>query len=281
MIKMAKSKHEYLSLRELQEAALATALEFGAFCDEHGIEYMLCGGSMLGAARHQGFIPWDDDIDLMMMRSEYEKLLELSPEINKMPGRKLVSCSDGTFARDYARFVNMEFGKDEDDIAEGDCPWLGLDIFPIDFIPDDEGLFEKQVDDRRVYVQIMVACSTRFNAGGSFVKRWARNLVRPFAKLYGGFKAAEKSRKVCMRYDACPQKDIAIVCGMYGTRERWPQDQCHPIVQVPFEGHMFPAPHGYRCYLSHIYGDDFMQLPPKEKQRPPHIRVWRVCQSEE
>lgn len=269
-------ERRYLSLRELQEVTLEILLEFDAFCKKHGIEYMLCGGTMLGAARHQGFIPWDDDIDLMMMRDEYERLLDLAPAVAQHPGRKLVSCRDRTFARDYARYLCTEYGKDEEGVADHDCPWLGIDIFPIDFIPDDQSLFERQVKDRRPYVEAMVACSTRFNAGSSFVKKWGRNVLRPFAKMYGAFRAAEKSRAVCMRYADSPQSDIAIVCGMYGTRERWPRSACHPLTTLSFEGHDLPVPHGYGTYLSRIYGADYMDVPPKEKQRPPHIRIWPV-----
>lgn len=267
---------EYLSLEQMQQVSLETMLELDAFLKEHGIPYMLCGGTMLGAARHKGFIPWDDDIDLMMMRDDYDKLIALAPQINAMPHRKLVSAADGTFARDYARYVRTDYGKDEDDIAATDCPYLGLDIFPIDYIPDDQELFVKQIKQRRPYLEMMVAYSSPFNAGSTFVKKQVRNVLRVAAKVYGPFKAARKSIEICSRYRHAPENDIAIVCGMYGERERWPLSECFPLVEVPFEGHMLPAPHGYVRYLSGIYGEDFMQMPPEDKRRPQHIRIWKL-----
>ncbi|WP_276684680.1 LicD family protein [Slackia piriformis] len=266
----------YLYLKEMQQVSLETVLELDSFLKEHGIPYMLCGGTMLGAARHKGFIPWDDDIDLMMMRDDYDRLVALAPEIANMPNRRLVSAADGTFARDYARYVRMDYGKDEDDIAETDCPYLGLDIFPIDYIPDDQDLFLKQIKQRRPYLEMMVAYSSPFNAGSTFLKKQFRNVLRVAAKLYGPFNAARKSIGICSRYRNEPQRDIAIVCGMYGERERWPISECFPLVEVPFEGHMLPAPHGYVRYLSSIYGQNFMDLPPEDQRRPQHIRIWKL-----
>lgn len=267
----------YLSLRELQLVNLELLLEFDAICETFDIRYSLCGGTMLGAARHAGFIPWDDDVDLMMLRCDYEKFLQLVPAINEInPKRQVISNRDNTFSRDYARYVRKDYGKDEDDVVSGDCPWVGIDIFPIDDISDDQGEFEKQVRDRVFWREVFVACSSPWGAGSTLAKKLARNLFRPVAFAIGRFRAARKSEEICQRFDGCGGSDIAIVCGMYGTRERWPKSCYEPLGTLKFEGHNLPVPHNYDTYMKAIYGDNYMELPPEDKRKPSHIRAWKI-----
>ncbi|MBR3181959.1 MAG: LicD family protein [Eggerthellaceae bacterium] len=268
---------KYLSLRELQLVNLELLLEFDVICETFDIRYSLCGGTMLGAARHQGFIPWDDDVDLMMLRCDYERFLELAPAINQIsPLRQVVSNRDNTFARDYARFVRKDYGKDEEDIVDADCPWVGLDIFPIDDISDNQEEFEKQVRDRVFWHEVFVTCSAPRGAGSTRFKRVMRDAFRPFAFAIGRFRAARKSEAICRRFDGCGGADIAIVCGMYGTKERWPKACYAPLGTLPFEGHDLPVPRDYDTYMKAIYGEDYMQLPPEDKRKPPHIKAWKL-----
>ena len=269
-------KH-YLDLRALQQADLNLMLSLKELLDEYHITWALCGGTMLGAARHAGFIPWDDDIDIMMLRDEYERFVALAPEINERSSRyALVSWHDGSFARDYARFIDKKYAKDEEDVAAHDCPWLGIDIFPIDHISDDQSEFEQQVHDRAFWKEVMTTCSSPFNAGSTALKKMVRNVFRPVAKAIGGLRAAQKSEAICRRFEHAGGSDIAIVCGMYGTKERWPLASYEPLAELPFEGHMLPVPHDWDTYMRAIYGDDYMQLPPEDKRRPQRIHVWEV-----
>ena len=273
---MADDKREYLTLRQLQEVSFELLRDFDAFCESHGIEYVLCGGSMLGAARHKGFIPWDDDVDVMLLREEYEKLLALKPEVQQLGQRDLLSARDRTFARDFARFVRTDYGKVEEGTRDDDCPYVGIDIFAIDYLPESDEEFAAQVRDRNKYRQLLLTCASPFNTGSTFAKRWVRNILRPFANAYGKYRIAEAAEAVCMRYNQGPRKDIGIVCGEYGTRERWPLSSFHPVQRIPFEDALMPAPADYDTYLSAIYGRNYMEVPPKDKQRPSHIRAYRI-----
>lgn len=272
-----QDSRDYLSLQELQHISLELLLEFDEICRDLNIEYALCGGTMLGAARHAGFIPWDDDVDVMLLRDEYEKLLSLAPTINaRNAERQLVSYHDNTFARDYARYVRKDYGKDEEGVTEKDCPWVGMDIFPIDAISDSDEEFAQQIKDRRFWMQVFTTVASPHNAGSTPAKRAARNLFRPVAKAIGGIKASRKSDEICRRFENAGGKDIAIVCGMYGIKERWPRTSYAPLATLPFEGHEMPVPHDWHTYMSAIYGEDFMELPPEEKRRPQHIRAWKL-----
>lgn len=267
----------YLTLRELQLVGYDLLVEFDGFCGRHDLRYALCGGTMLGAARHQGFIPWDDDVDVMMLRSEYEKLLSLAAEYaEELPGRQLISYHDKTFSRDYARVVTKEYAKTERDVNDRDCPWVGMDVFPVDSISDDQAEFERQLKDRVFWREVFVACSSSFNAGSTPLKRLARNLFRPVARLLGRFRAAKKSDEICRRFEDAGGGDIAIVCGMYGLKERWPRSAYEPLSTLSFEGGEFPVPRDYDAYMRAIFGDDYMVIPSEEKRRAPRIKAWRV-----
>ena len=105
--------------------------------EKNNIEYVLGGGSLLGAVRHKGFIPWDDDADVMMMRDQYERFLDLAYEQGVGENRKVVSTRDKSFARNYARYVRTDYRKDEEQFVSDDCPWVGIDVFPIDYVSSD------------------------------------------------------------------------------------------------------------------------------------------------
>lgn len=275
-------ERSYLTLRELQLVGLDLLIEFDEFCKRHEIRYALCGGTMLGAARHQGFIPWDDDIDVMMLRSEYEKLLSLaSAYAEEFPGRQMVSYRDKTLSRDYSRIITKEYGKVEKGIHDRDCPWVGMDFFPIDTISDSQADFEKQLADRDFWHEVFVTCSSPFNAGSTPLKRTVRNVFRPIATAIGRFRAARKSDEICRRFENSGGKDIAIVCGMYGTKERWPRSSYEPLSTLMFEGREFPVPHDYDTYMRAIFGDDYMELPPEAKRRPPRIKAWHIEDADE
>ena len=272
----------FITLREMQLLGLEMLEEFNEICVALELPYALCGGTMLGAARHGGFIPWDDDIDVMMLRDDYEKLLQNAPVINRLrEDRQLISWHDKTLARDYSRYVRKDYLKEEHDIAPWDCQWLGMDIFPIDNIPDDQQLFEKQLKDRAFWHEVFVTCSSPWRAGSTPLKKAVRDVFRPFAFMLGRFRASRISDEICRRYGDCDERDHAIVCGMYGVRDRWPRDAWAPLTYVQFEGKPFPAPRDYHTYLSNVYGEDYMELPPEEKRRPPRIRAWKASGEKE
>ena len=128
-------KPNLLTLKETQQVYLELLAEFDQVCMEHGLRYDLCGGSMLGAVRHGGYIPWDNDIDLSMPRPDYERLLTMMPPLPQ--NRALVSYHDGTFPRHFARYVRKDVLRVSDMAEDWDCPYIGIDIFPLDFYPDD------------------------------------------------------------------------------------------------------------------------------------------------
>lgn len=266
---------ELLKLKDLQKITFELLVEFDEFCKKNNIEYVLGGGTLLGAVRHDGFIPWDDDADVMMMRDQYEKLLNIVKENPFSADRQIISYKDKTFARHYAKYVRKDYYRNEEGFAESDCPWVGIDIFPIDFVPADDSLYQKQVKQIAFRRKLLLSSVTVPNSGSSKAKKAAKNVIRPIAKMLGSFRIAESMDKIEQKYNSGSKEYIAALCGMYGMRERWKYSEYEPKIRIPFEGRLFPVPENYDIYLTNLYGD-YMQIPPENKRKYSHASVYKI-----
>ncbi|WP_104802490.1 LicD family protein [Blautia marasmi] len=268
---------EYITdIKTIQALNLELMIEFDQFCREKKISYYLGGGTLIGAVRHKGFIPWDDDTDIMMLRKDYEKLLSLKDEFeNKTSHRQIVSIRDKTFARDYARYIRKDYHKEEAYVVDDDCPYVGMDIFPIVFVPDTKIvylLYEKIYYFFRV---LMSAATSKTNSGLSRNKKVFKNLIRPLAKVIGKFRLAYLCEKIGMLFDSRRHKYVAAVSGMAGTKERWLYRDCKEKIELQFEENLFWAPANYDIYLRNIYGG-YMELPPEKDRKTHSIRVRKI-----
>ena len=266
---------EAISLREIQSLTLELLAEFDAFCEKNNIEYVLGGGSLLGAVRHKGFIPWDDDADVMMMRDQYERFLDLAYEQGVGEDRKVVSTRDKSFARNYARYVRTDYRKDEEQFVSDDCPWVGIDVFPIDYVSSDIKEYEKQVKKIARLRKLLLVCVTEIGSGKTKLKAIAKNIIRPFAKRTGAYGYALKLDREGQRFSDGDRKYIAALCGMYGMRERWLYSDYVPKIKADFENKKFPIPANYNIYLSNLYGD-YMKLPPEDKRKYSTCKVFKI-----
>lgn len=264
-------KPELLTLKETQQVYLELLEEFDKVCIEHGLRYDLCGGSMLGAVRHGGYIPWDNDIDLSMPRPDYERMLELKQAgILGLPKhRDLVSERDETFPRHFARFIRHDVKRVSEMAEDWDCPYIGIDIFPLDGIPADEKRFAKQVKKiRRLRRLLLTSVEKKGTSRRGKAAAMVKNLYRPILRLVGCFRFAHMLDKECQRVDYETAEYVGIISGMYGLKERWRKADMLPQQSFDFEGLQVPGFANYDIYLTNLYGD-YMKLPPEE-QRIPH-----------
>lgn len=273
---------ELLSLKEMQQVYLELLKEFDAICQEHNLRYDLAGGSLLGAVRHGGFIPWDDDIDVCMPRPDYRRLLELKAQGTlKLPsGRDVISHRDRSMARHFGRYVRHDVRRLSDMAEENDCPYIGMDIFPIDGLPKGKLAFKWQcfrIRQLRRFLLTSVEKKGTSRRGALAAK--IKDLYRPLLKTIGPYRIAARLDRVCSRIPFEKAEFVGAVTGMYGTRERWLKEQMLPQKRMKFEDTEASVFANYDIYLSNLFGD-YMRLPPAEQQVPHCDSGYRVKETE-
>ena len=262
---------EGIKARELR---LLTALR--DWCAGKGIRMFLCGGSLLGAVRHRGFIPWDDDIDVFMPRPDYERLRAEFPEDG--PAGEGIALQDWRRKGEDFSFVVQPFLRLAD--THTVLYRLGyrlpdrvvIDIFPIDGMPPEEAAARRLFSRIRPQRYIISQFHTTIGHGGSPLRSAAKLLLRPLLTAGGLRHACARMENSAMRYswEDCP--DVACTLWGYGPQERLSKSDLEPL-DVEFEGGMFPGFKGYGKYLTNIYGD--YMLPPPEAERQPHHEIER------
>lgn len=267
-----------LSLAETQQVYLELMTELDRVCRENGLRYDLGGGSLLGAVRHGGFIPWDDDIDINMPRPDYERLLAMQcGGTLKLPEhRELVSDRNGTFPRHFARYVRHDVKRVADRAEDWDCPYIGIDIFPIDGVPENDRKFRCQVWTIKQLRRFLLTSVEKPNTSrrGKLAAK-IKNCYRPILRAIGPFRLAKMLDRVCAWMDYETAEYVGGISGMYGRKEKWKKEDMLPQTEVPFEGKKFLAVANYAIYLSNLYGD-YMALPPEDKRVPHCDRCIRV-----
>ena len=137
-------KRKKLNSDEVKKIELQLLLKFDELCKKHDLQYSLCGGTLLGAIRHKGFIPWDDDIDVMMPRDDFEKLLKLEKTQASDQVEKLVSWKSGKSIYPFIKMINTKTVLKEKYLDKEYTTGVWIDIFPIDGMPEDQKIVDKK-----------------------------------------------------------------------------------------------------------------------------------------
>lgn len=269
-----------LSLREVQIAELEILRVFNALCNEIGVTYSLGGGTLLGAVRHGGFIPWDDDVDVLMSRPAFEKFLDIAPCRFEKSRFKLVGCgSDGLALQDcpLVKLVDTTV-KAKPKMESGDS-FLWIDIIPVDGLPESfDDLSACYARAKLLRHPIMWA-----NADVASISFLPERLLVAIEKVLFGNRLIE--RKACLMlnslarsFDYSSSDTVgAITWGLYGVNEALPRTGFERTVLLRFEGDEYPCMSCYETYLGNVYGD-YMKLPPVESRQSHAVRAWRAAQ---
>lgn len=272
------TREKLLSKKETQQLLLEMLDQFTAYCEKHGLRYYLVGGTLLGAVRHQGFIPWDDDIDVGMPRPDYERFLKLVEKEPVSKDLKPVSDRNRKLYNAYCELLNTRTRLEKETSQyireEGRILNLFIDIFPQDGWPEDDREAEKLAGQMKRLRYLALNGRARLGKGTSPLRMLAKMPVILLMKVVGSWRIVDKIDRIARKYDYDTSRYVgAITYGIYGSGERCLRTDVLPLTKVTFEGKQYYAPRRWDVYLGQIYGD-FWKLPPKEKQIDHRMKVW-------
>lgn len=234
------------------------------FCMKNNIRYWIDSGTLLGAIRHKGYIPWDDDIDVGMLREDYDRFLSI---FNEASDRfKCYSIENNPhFLYPFAKVLDTETILYEPD-EKGEKLSINIDVFPYDKAPEDKKELAKMYK-KRNKLQKMRRLSNHHVHEGGFVRRALIAIISLPFKLFPKGYFEKKIVKNALRYKDSNSSQIGdFTCREIISVNREVFDS---FVDVEFEGRKFKAPVGYDTWLRAFYGD-YMELPPVEKRVSEH-----------
>lgn len=257
-----------VDLNKYHSILLKTMKVFHSFCEGNGLTYSISGGTMLGAVRHGGFIPWDDDIDVMMPRPDYNRFLELTAKVF-VNGYTVISQYNTTnYRMPFAKI--MDLNSTVIPLKENkDCPYgVFIDVFPVDGVTENEYFSKKNL---KKYYRTMAYAASLYN--GSHCKNLQSIIIHLIARL--SFKSSQQFLIEC---DSIAQKygyDTSPYLGQYFSvyshyKEMYPRDVFDETEIIDFEGIEVRCIKQRDKYLTIMYGD-YMTPPPPEKRVTHHF----------
>ena len=242
------------------------------FCSKHDISYSLTYGTLIGAVRHQGFIPWDDDIDLMMMRDQYDKFIRLWQE-NPPDGFFLQTDeTDPPYGNNFLKIRKRgtTFIQSEQEKTVSYHTGIFIDIFPVDYVSDDAQARERVFQTQKLLYKIRRCKISEENPLHSRLAylcyKWLPVSVNCINRQIRKLIVLDKpTQTVCNMTEAGPTT----------ARSCFPAADIASSVDIAFENRTYKTMVGYKNYLSHTYGD-YMQLPPEDQRVTHHFEAyWR------
>lgn len=262
-----------LNIEEIQKVELNILIKFDEICRTIGVRYFIYYGTLLGAVRHGGFIPWDDDADVIMPRPDFEIFIRYCEEHKDelKPFFLIYYTTNNRYIYPIGRLCDARYTVNyvgNDDYGLG----LFIDIYPYDGVGDTYKEAEKNIKKLKIIRHFLQLAGTnyvyksRYGAIITLLKR----LLWPCVKVIGIERFIKIEMHVIKKYSYETSKYVAnALWNGYGTREIGERDLFTKIISLKFSGYEFYAPENYDEHLKRLYGN-YMELPSEEQQHPTH-----------
>jgi lipopolysaccharide cholinephosphotransferase len=259
-----------LNLTEIRTFQLKILNEVASFCEKNNIRYSLYFGTLLGAVRHQGYIPWDDDIDIMMPRSDYNKFISTF-KTPKNEFRVKSSLDDDSYPYTFAKVEKVKSKL----IEFIDLPYdigINIDVFPIDGVPEEQKLFDKFFKILKLKNDLLLTKAVKidFRNRGVF-----KNLILLFMKLIFkivSHKTIIKSINKMITKNEFVESKYVMACCFFGIKkhQKLRREIYEEFIDMDFESKKYKVIKHYDDYLKMQY-DNYMELPPVNEQVAHHL----------
>lgn len=248
-------------MKRVWAAELGMLHRFAQVCERHGLCWYAMGGTLLGAVRHRGFIPWDDDIDLLMPRKDYDRLLEIGAEEFAYPYFLQTPCSEKHFFRTHAQIRDSRttgaIRQDRNrDINRG----IFMDIFPLDEVPASP----RELQQHRKALHSLARKAHRLIFRREYASPIKRGLYAAWEWLhFGRFSPAGafcQFNKIAAKFAGSGGDIVGHTSLSYRDAVIWPREEWDGVEMLDFEMLKLPAPKGWDAVLRHHYGE-YMRIP--------------------
>ena len=244
-------------IQELRQIQMGILDEVHRYCEAHGLRYFLSSGTLIGAVRHKGYIPWDDDIDIYMPRQDYEAFLQ-SYHDEKGIYRAINPSTESHYYYTFAKVVDQRTHMVEKE-TEGYEIGVYMDIFPVDFVTEDMQQRQRIFKQKKLLYKIRrckISNSNPLQSRLAYIvyKCWPMSVRQIERKIRQLIVLHTPTPTVCNMTEAGPS-----------IKGCFPADDIASSVDIEFEGKTYKTMIGYKDYLQRTYGD-YMTLPPVEQR---------------